>query len=187
MRALLRRPGPLVGVLAFALVSVLLTATVAGTLGRGVGGGAREVRAEFRDAAGLRVGDDVRIAGVRVGRVSDTELDGDLALVTMQVAGDQELDTGTLASINYLNLMGQRYVALEPGTGRGRTQPLADGDLIPLERTRPALDLTALFNAFRPLFDNLNPEDVNQLAGNLVAVLQGEGPTLRDLVGRRRT
>lgn len=179
-RLLLRNPGPVVGVLLFALVSIVLTSMVGRTLSQGTDGETLRVRAEFSDAAGLRVGDDVRIAGVRVGRVSETRLVGEVALVTLDVERTQVLDTGTHASIDYLNLMGQRYVALSPGADDAR--PLRDGETIPLERTSPALDLTALFNAFKPLFDNLEAADINQLAGNLVQTLQGQGPTLRDLL-----
>ncbi|WP_121258869.1 MCE family protein [Nocardioides ferulae] len=181
MRALLRHPGPLAGVLAFTLVAGLLTAAVAGTLARGTDGDSLRIEAEFRDAAGVRVGDDVRIAGVRVGRVSDTRLHGETAVLTLDVDAAQRVDTATRASINYLNLMGQRYVALEPGPTADAVRPLREGESIPLARTRPALDLTELFNAFRPLFDSLRPDQVNRLAENIVATLQGEGPTLRDL------
>lgn len=184
MRALLRNPGPVIGVLLFALVSVVLTSMVGRTLAQGTDGETLRVRAEFSDAAGLRVGDDVRIAGVRVGRVSETRLVGEVALVTLDVERSQELDTTTHASIDYLNLMGQRYVALSPGSASGTddARPLREGETIPLARTSPALDLTALFNAFKPLFDNLDGADLNELAGNLVQTLQGQGPTLRDLL-----
>lgn len=192
MRGLLRNPGPVVGVLLFALVSVVLTSMVGRTLSQGTAGETLRVQAEFSDAAGLRVGDDVRIAGVRVGRVSETRLVGEVALVTLDVERSQELDTTTHASIDYLNLMGQRYVALSPGSasspgGTDDARPLREGETIPLARTSPALDLTALFNAFKPLFDNLDGADLNQLAGNLVQTLQGQGPTLRDLLRQTAT
>ena len=51
-----------------------------------------------------------------------------------------------------------------------------------LARTRPALDLTAMFNAFEPIFDLLQPADINQLATNIVEVLQGQGPTMAHLL-----
>lgn len=182
MRRLLRHhPGALLGVVGFALTSLLLTSLVARTLSRSAGGETVRVDAEFRDAAGLRVGDDVRIAGVRVGRVADTRLEDGLAVVTLEVERDQAPDAATTASIDFLNLMGQRYVGLQRGTGPGG-RTLGDGDRIPVARTRPALDLTAMFNAFKPLFDSIRPADVNDLAANLVQTLQGQGPTIRDLL-----
>ena len=51
-----------------------------------------------------------------------------------------------------------------------------------MERTKPALDLTVLFNGFKPLFQALSPEDVNQLSYELIQVFQGEGGTLEGLL-----
>jgi phospholipid/cholesterol/gamma-HCH transport system substrate-binding protein len=59
---------------------------------------------------------------------------------------------------------------------------LAPGGEIPLNHTTPALDLTDLFNGFKPLFQALSPNDVNQLSGEIVQVLQGEGGTVEDLL-----
>ncbi|HWU20534.1 MAG TPA: MlaD family protein [Nocardioides sp.] len=180
-----RHKGATAGVAVFILISVVLTSMVAGTLARDTVGDTMTVTAVFRDATGLRVGDDVRLAGVRVGRVVGTRLGtGDqrgLAIVTLRVEASQRIAGNTIAAIDYLNLMGQRYVALQPpaGTPAGR---LADGATIPVADTRPALDLTAMFNAFRPIFDLLDPTDINQLARNIIGALQGEGPTLRVLL-----
>ncbi|HWJ65385.1 MAG TPA: MlaD family protein [Nocardioides sp.] len=183
-----RHKGALAGVTGFTLLAVVLTAMVAGTLSRAQRGDAITVTAVFRDATGLRSGDEVRVAGVRVGRVAEARVGaGDergLAVVTMTVSADQVLHDDVVATVDYLNLMGQRYIALSrpdgaAGSGHGR---LVDGDRIPLERTRPALDLTAMFNAFEPIFELLQPGDVNQLATNIVQVLQGQGPTMEHLL-----
>ncbi|WP_110206394.1 MCE family protein [Nocardioides daejeonensis] len=180
MRILRAHPGPLLGVAAFAALALVLTLMVAGTLAGDSGTDRTRLRAQFRDATGLAVGDDVRIAGVRVGRVVDTELVDGLALVTFEVDGRHVVDTGTTATIGYLNLMGERYVDLAQGT-TAEPRPLRAGETIPVARTRPALDLGAMFNAFRPLFDALAPEDLNELAGSVVQALQGQGATVGEL------
>ncbi|MFS3130153.1 MCE family protein [Nocardioides sp. Bht2] len=180
MRILRAHPGPALGVAAFTALALLLTLLIAGTLAGERGQDPIRFRAEFRDATGLAVGDDVRMAGVRVGRVVDTELRNNLALVTFEVDSEQRVTESTIASIAYLNLMGQRYVALDPGA-RPQAERLTADAVIPVGRTRPALDLTAMFNAFRPLFDALQPGDINQLGENIVAVLQGQGGTVRHL------
>ena len=181
-----RHPGAVLGVAGFVVLALVLTATVAGTLARARPANAITVTAVFRDATGLRAGDDVRVAGVRVGRVESAEVGtGDrrgLAVVTMSVDPAQHLGADATASVDYLNLMGQRYVALSSPPGRPSGDLLADGATIPLSRTNAALDLTALFNAFQPVFDLLQPGDINQLAANIVQVLQGQGSTLRDLL-----
>lgn len=85
------------------------------------------------------------------------------------------------ASIKYLNMVGQRYIDLDQGAGPvGRS--FAAGATIPVSRTTPALDLTQLFNGFQPLFEGLSPPDVNQLAGSIVQVLQGEGGTVDSIL-----
>ena len=56
--------------------------------------------------------------------------------------------------------------------------------MIPLTQTAPALDLAVLFNGFRPLFQALDPADVNSLAQHIVQVLQGEAGTVGTLLAR---
>ena len=51
-------------------------------------------------------------------------------------------------------------------------------------RTSPGFDLTELLNGFRPLFEILQPADVNQLATSMIKVLQGEGGTIEGLLGQ---
>ncbi|HEX4705163.1 MAG TPA: MCE family protein [Pseudonocardiaceae bacterium] len=85
------------------------------------------------------------------------------------------------ATIKYRNLLGQRYIALDQGVGP-LNQLLRPGATIGIDRTHPALDLTDLFNGFKPLFQALSPADVNQLSNEIVQVLQGEGTTVDSLV-----
>ncbi len=102
--------------------------------------------------------------------------------MTFEADSDVELTDTTTAAIRYRNLVGQRYIALEQGQGGGTTLD-ADGT-IPVARTAPALDLTVLFNGFKPLFEALSPDDVNQLAYEIIRVLQGEGGTVEALLDR---
>ncbi|WP_433085524.1 MCE family protein [Dactylosporangium sp. CA-052675] len=165
---------------AFAAVTILLTALLAQTLGAFSGGGTR-YRARFADVTGLLAGDDVRIAGVKVGEVSDIRVADDrVAEVAFTVDDDIPLATSVRATIRYRNLVGQRYVALSEGPGGGQT--LRAGQTIPQSQTTPALDLTVLFNGFRPLFTALTPQAVNQLAYEIIQVLQGEGGTVASLL-----
>ncbi|MFL5910210.1 MAG: MCE family protein, partial [Gaiellaceae bacterium] len=131
--------------------------------------------------AGVIPGDEVRIAGVRVGQVDSIKLyHGDLAQVTVSVVKSQRLPRSTQAQLRYRNLMGQRYVSLTEGSGQGGDLP--PNGIIPKEQTQPALDLTALFNGFRPLLRAIRPQDVNQLTYEIIQVLQGEGGTVNGLL-----
>jgi phospholipid/cholesterol/gamma-HCH transport system substrate-binding protein len=166
----------------FAITSVLITGLLAAIMGNIGFGGAHEYKAVFTSATSLSKGDDVRIAGVSVGEVSGVEhYERSMALVTFKVKDDVAMTTATRAEIRFMNLVGDRYLALEEGNAAHAT-PLPVDATIPVTQTEPALDLTALFNGFQPLFTALNPQQINELSLNLVQVLQGEGGTVKSLL-----
>lgn len=118
---------------------------------------------------------------MRVGEVEGIRIKHrTLAEVSFSASADRPLLTSTHAVIRYRNLVGQRYVALTEGAGDGTR--LRPGATIPLRRTQPALDLNALLNGFKPLFAALSPQDVNQLATEIIRTLQGEGGTVNSLL-----
>lgn len=167
----------------FTLVSILVTGTLAVIMGNIGFGDRNEFKAVFTNATMLEEGDDVRVAGVNVGEVSKVEhYKRTMALVTFKVDAGVEMTTASRAEIRFLNLVGDRYMALEEGTGAEGAEPLDDGDTIAVENTKPALDLTVLFDGFKPLFAALTPDQVNELSMNLVQVLQGEGGTVKSLL-----
>ena len=163
----------------FVLVTGLCTLLVGNTLYRPLGQPTTTYRAAFTDVVGLKQGSDVRIAGVRVGRVNSLELTGDHATVTFEVTNDQTLPADLTAHVRYADLLGARYIALLPGHSE---RELPEDALIPLARTQPAVDLTALFNGFQPVFDTLQPQEINTLARHLIAVFQGQGATIDSLL-----
>ncbi len=168
----------------FTLASLLVTGLLAAIMGNFGFGSGTTYRAVFSTASMLQKGDDVRVAGVSVGEVKDVEhYQRTGALVTFRVQSDVPLTTASRAEIRYLNLVGDRYLSLEEGADSG-AQPLAAGGTIPISQTKPALDLTVLFNGFQPLFSALNPKQVNDLSMNLVQVLQGEGGTVQSLLAK---
>jgi phospholipid/cholesterol/gamma-HCH transport system substrate-binding protein len=173
---------PLIKGIIFAVITVLATAVLGVTIANTGVGNTNDYRAQFTDVTALNVGDDVRIAGVRVGQVESIGVvDHNVAQVTFSVESDRRLPASATATIKYRNLVGQRYIALDQGTGNLDASLPLNG-LIPLSRTTPALDLTDLFNGFKPLFQALSPNDVNQLSNEIIQVLQGEGGTMTDLV-----
>jgi phospholipid/cholesterol/gamma-HCH transport system substrate-binding protein len=182
MKQKLRGVGsPLTKLIIFVVVTLFAT-TILGLSIANYSGGGTEFKARFTDVTSLNPGDEVRIAGVRVGKVTGISIvDKRLAEVTFEMADRNWLPASTTATIRYRNLVGQRYIALEQGTGeQGRR--LNKGATIPLERTRPALNLTTLFNGFRPLFHTLTADDVNKLSFEIIQVFQGEQGTIKDLV-----
>ena len=171
-----------VRLLIFMIVTTLATGVLVVTIGNITFSSSRDYKAVFADATGVVKGDDVRIAGVKVGTVTGVEItERTRALVSFSVDDTASISGATNALIRYRNLVGQRYISLSEGIGDGRRLP--DGATIPLDQTQGALDLTVLFNGFKPLFQALSPDDVNKLSFEIVQVFQGEGGTLEGLLG----
>lgn len=142
--------------------------------------------AEFSNGSGLKAGQFVRAGGVEVGKVKDVTLaeNGQRVSVRLNVDKSLPLYQSTTAQIRYANLIGERYVNLDRGSGDGSDKVLPPGGLIPLARTTPALDLDALIGGFRPLFKSLDPEKVNNIATSLVTVFQGQGGTVANILSQ---
>lgn len=173
--------GALVGLSLFMVVAVTLTWLVYVTLRRDISGDTVPYSAVISDVFGLREGDDVRMAGVRVGRVETIELIGGVAKVSFVVQSDQQLLGNTVASVTYQNIVGQRYLGLSLGTD-GDPGPLPAGSEIPLERTDPSFDVGALLNGYEPLFSVLNPTDADNLTKGVIESLQGDRASIVTLV-----
>ncbi|HEX3779670.1 MAG TPA: MCE family protein [Pseudonocardiaceae bacterium] len=172
----------LIKLLIFVVVTVLATAMLGLTIANASFVSSSDYSARFSDVTALNVGDDVRIAGVKVGQVDSISIvDRQQAQVGFSVESDVTLPASVTAVIKFRNLVGQRYIELDRGTGP-MTGNLAPGATIPLDRTTPALDLTELFNGFKPLFQALSPDDVNQLSYEIIQVFQGEGSTIDSLL-----
>lgn len=164
----------------FGVVASLLGVLLVNTMLDGVSGATHRFTAQFSDVSGLRVGDDIRVAGVKVGRVRSIAVNAAGAEVDFEVKREQPVLDTTQLIIRYQNLLGQRYLAMTQAGERGK--PLSNGATIPMVRTSAGFDLTELLNGFRPLFEVMNPDDVNALATTVVKVLQGEGGTVSRLL-----
>ncbi|MGY2060293.1 MlaD family protein, partial [Nocardia gipuzkoensis] len=137
-------------------------------------GAGTKYTAEFSEAAGLKKGNEVRIAGVKVGDVSDVRLDGDRVLVDFRTkdawVGDQ-----TTASIQIKTLLGQKYLALDP-KGAHAADP---GKRIPLSRTVSPYDVV---DAFSDAAKQIQQTDTAQLATSfkvLSEAFSGTPPEIR--------
>lgn len=175
--------GNLIKFTAFALVMVVLSGFLYLIFGQYRGGSTSTYSAVFSDASRLREGDSVRVAGIRVGTVSDVELRSDRkVLVTFDADRTVVLTTGTQAAVRYLNLVGDRYLELVDTPGSTRILPA--GSEISEDHTLPALDLDLLLGGLKPVIRGLNPQDVNSLTASLLQVFQGQGDSLQSLLSR---
>jgi phospholipid/cholesterol/gamma-HCH transport system substrate-binding protein len=138
-------------------------------------------RALFTDVSGLAAGDDVSAAGVVVGRVDSLTLQPDNeVLVTFTASDAVPVTRSTTLTVRYKDIIGNRYLEINQPTGP--SSPLPASGVIPASQTQPALSLDALFNGFQPLFQGLQPAQINQLSAELITVLQGEGGTIDSLL-----
>ncbi len=174
----------LVKLIVFMVVTSMLTFVLAATIGNFSLGGTTGYRAAFSDVTGLLPGNEVRIAGVKVGSISSVELAGDSssAVVGFDLDEGRQIPQSAVLRLRYRNIVGERYLAITEGPGS--PEPLKADALIPLSQTRNALDLTVLFNGFKPLFQALDAQATNQVAFEIVQTLQGEGGTVESLMQR---
>lgn len=111
--------------------------------------------AALSEAGGLKPGDDVRIAGVKVGKITGVDLDGDHVRVDFRVERDTELGDRTAASVRIKTILGQKFLMLAPAGD----EPL-EGE-IPLQRTQSAYDVV---EAFSDLATTAEDIDTDQFA-----------------------
>lgn len=164
----------------FAIVMALLTAGLFVTFSEHRAGAVTSYSAVFADASEIMSGDSVRVAGIRVGTVQDVSLQPDkTVVVTFDVDRGVALTTGTKVAVRYLNLVGDRFLALVDGPGSTRLLPA--GSRIPPDLTSPALDLDLLLGGLKPVVQGLNPQDVNALTGSLLQILQGQEGTVESI------
>ena len=171
----------LVKLVIFMVVTTMATGVLVVLIGNLTFQSSRDYKAVFSDATGVVKGDDIRIAGVKVGSVKKIEIvDRTRALVSFNVAKSSIVTKSSTATIRYRNLVGQRYISLTQGVGD--LDRLPDDATIPMKRTQPALDLSVLFNGFKPLFAALSPSDINKLSAEVISVFQGEGGNFNALL-----
>ena len=140
------------------------------------------IKAEFTDATGILNGDAVKIAGVEIGKVVGFEVAQGEATIEMEIQENVDIPTNVNVDIKFLNLLGQRVVnILEPETPS--SESLADGDVIPVTQTRPALDLSVVFNNLRPLIQSTNPEEINTVSRAILKVFKGREDEFAGILG----
>ncbi len=144
-----------VGLVGSAVAAALLTATLNYENLPLIGSGTT-YQAEFSEAAGLQADDEVRIAGIKVGAVSDVQLADDHVVVSFRVK-DAWVGDKTGAEIKIKTLLGRKFLSLRP-TGEAVQDPK---QVIPRTRTVTPYDVTEAFNG---LADTAGAIDTDQLA-----------------------
>ncbi|MCX6398116.1 MAG: MCE family protein [Propionibacteriales bacterium] len=144
-----------------AIVLLVLVAFKADSLP--VIGGGDTYYAFFKESGGLKANDEVRIAGVRVGKVTGVDLDGDHVKVAFKIKTDSKFGTETRAEIKVKTLLGAMFLSLVP-EGGGQ---LKAGSTIPDTRTKPAFEVVAAFSGLAQNAEDINLDDLTKALNTL--------------------
>jgi phospholipid/cholesterol/gamma-HCH transport system substrate-binding protein len=169
-------------------LSVAFTAALlvllSNTLTNPVAVNTRTYTAEFTDASGLHPDGDVRVRGVRVGKVESVALarrDGrNVAQVKLTVDRKYGVVAITRLAIKFQALTGVRYVDVANAAEGYRESDLVTQ--VPTTMTQPSFDVTALFNGLQPVLATLSPEEINTFTANAASFLTGDGSGLAPLL-----
>jgi phospholipid/cholesterol/gamma-HCH transport system substrate-binding protein len=169
-------------------ISVILFVLLANTLTNPVAVETRTYTADFTDASGLHADGDIRVRGVRVGKVQSVELarvDGqNVARVQMTLDQKYGVVGITRLAIKFQALTGVRYIDVtNPAEGYRAADIVTK---IPTSMTQPSFDVTALFNGLQPVLATLSPEEINTFTANAASFLTGDGSGLEPLLNSIR-
>jgi len=159
MKPFRERNPVVIGAASLAVVALLVMAAFRAQDLPVIGGG-DTYSADFSESGGLKANDEVRIAGVRVGKVDAVELDGNHVKVSFRIESDSGFGKETSAAIKVKTLLGAMYLSLEPA-GAGQ---LPEGAEIPVERTSSPYDVVDAFSGLAETSDKI---DTDQLAKSL--------------------
>ena len=137
-------------------------------------GGGTGYTAYFAEAAGLQAGNEVRVAGVIVGRVTGISLAGNKVAVNFKVKGAWVGDESQ-AAIKIKTLLGDKFLALKP-LG---TQPQNPGTPIPLSRTTSPYDVTQAFNGLGQEVTQIKTVQLGKSLQTLAEAFSGTPPYTR--------
>lgn len=146
-----QRNTAIIGLVGFAIIAALLFVAFRADQLPIIGGG-DIYYADFSEIGGLHKGNEVRIAGITVGKVAGTELIGDKVAVKMRIKTDARLGNKTAATVALRTLLGATYIAIDP-EGSGEMPP---GSHIPNDRTTEPYDVVAAFTDLSHTTDQLD-------------------------------
>jgi len=131
--------------------------------------------AEFSDASGIHKGNMVQVGGMRVGRVSDVTLDEDRVVVKFEIDdGDVEFGPDSRVSIEVLNLLGEKFLDVEPD-GDGE---LEAGGTIPLEQTDSAYDIVGVFGDLTTTTEEIDTHQLSEALDVVAGTMDDSAPEI---------
>lgn len=167
-----------------AVAAVILFILIANVIQQPVASDQRSYTAKFTDASGLHLDADVRVRGVRVGKVQSVTLERQsgqsLADVGFMLDKRYGVVSSTRLAIKYQALTGLRYIDVVNPADTYSTANLITN--VPTAMTLPSFDITALFNGLQPVIATLSPEEINTFTNNAISYLSGDGGGLAPML-----
>lgn len=114
--------------------------------------------AEFADAAGLGPDNEVRVAGIKVGRVTGVDLGADRVIVHMDINSGVDIPRDATAEISLKTILGTKFVTID---ARGTGEPLREGGRIPLENTTIPFEIYQIANSAVDLLTDVDGKQLN--------------------------
>ncbi|MFT4298602.1 MAG: MCE family protein [Aeromicrobium sp.] len=158
----------IIGLVGFAIIALMLFAAFRADRLPIIGAG-DHYKAEFSEVGNLRAGDEVRVAGVSVGKIEAVELDGDKVVVDFKITEDVDFGPKTSAAIKIRTLLGATFLSLTP-VGSGQ---MAEGGTIPNSRTDEPYDVVEAFSDLSETTDALDTDQVAEALTTLGEIAAG--------------
>jgi|GEM_PF-373012 len=150
--------------------------------GADVGDDPISVEVEFEDVLDLVPQSSVKVNDISVGQVTDVELSGQTATVTLELRNDTQLPSNTIATIRQTSLLGEKFVSLAAPTAEEPVGTLADADEIPLERTGANPDVEEVLGALSLLLNGGGLPQLRTIAQEINLALDGREESARSLL-----
>ena len=145
------------------------------------------VTAQFRDVLDLVPDSTVKVDDVTVGKITDVELKGYVAQVTMQLRNDTKLPDNAVATIQQTSLLGEKFVQLAaPASGAG-PNPLQSGDTIPVARTGQNPEVEQVLGALSLLLNGGGVGQLHTITHELGRTLHGREGQARSVLHQVRS
>ena len=160
---------------AITLVVMLVIMAAAFNLSKFPGFGGDTYQAYFADASGLHKGNMVQVGGIRAGRVQDLQLDKGKVLVTFEVDHGVDFGKESKASVEVLNLLGEKYLNLIPA-GDGQ---LDEDTPIPVERTSESYDIVGVFGDLTETTEQIDTGQLDQALNVVSETVNKSAPEIQ--------
>lgn len=145
------------------------------------------VKVQFADVLDLVPDSTVKVSEVNVGKVTDVELDGQVAEVTLELRNDTELPANAIAQIRQTSLLGEKFVSLDaPPTGAS-SDLLEDGDTIPLARSGRNPEVEEVLGALSLVLNGGGVAQLKTISTELNKALEGNEDSARSVLTQVET